>query len=447
MNSGLPSLKEIMTSSQANSPLPADLVALFPEESAITPNGELSIGGCAVSALAAEFGTPTYVIDEAGLRRQIRRFVDGLSARWPNSEVLFASKSLPCVAMYALAQSEGLSVDVAGGGELVMALAAGVDPRKIYLHGNAKSDAELTMALEAGVGGIIVDNFDELDRLDRLDRLATKTQGILIRLIPGIAAHTHASQATGGHDSKFGVPVEQLQQAVARVEASPHLRLDGIHVHIGSQILETGQFAEAVESVAALGVFPTYDIGGGLGVTYTPGEPAPSVEDYLDTITEAARRVLPPSARLMIEPGRAIVARAGVTLYTVNTVKKTSKTFVAVDGGMADNLDIALTGQRYEAVLANKMGSPRLVESDVVGRQCESGDLMVPAVLLADPAVGDLLVMPTTGAYAYTMANNYNGALIPPIVFCADGVAHAGTDRQSYEDLLALHRPALNRKW
>ena len=209
--------------------------------------------------------------------------------------------------MYALAQSEGLSVDVAGGGELVMALAAGVDPHKIFLHGNAKSDAEITMALEAGISGIIVDNFDELDRLDRL---ATRTQGILIRMIPGIAARTHASQATGGHDSKFGVPADQLEQAIARVEASPHLRLDGIHVHIGSQILEAGQFAEAVESVAALGDFPIYDIGGGLGVRYTPEESAPSVDDYLDTITEAARRVLPPTARLMIEPGRAKIGRS-----------------------------------------------------------------------------------------------------------------------------------------
>lgn len=422
----------------------AELLSLFPEESGITADGELTIGGCRVGDLASQFGTPSYIVDETGLRRQIRRFIDGLSSRWPNSEVLFASKSLPCVAMYAIAQSEGLSVDVAGGGELVMALAGGVDPKRIYLHGNAKSDAEMTMALDAGIAGIIVDNFDDLDRLDRL---ASRDQGILIRMIPGISARTHASQATGGHESKFGLPVDQLSAAIARVESSRFLRLHGIHVHVGSQILGTDEFVEAVESVAALGPFQSYDIGGGLGVRYTFGESAPSVEEYLDAVTDAARRLLPADARLIIEPGRSIVARAGITLYTVNTVKKTGKTFVAVDGGMADNIDIALTGQRYEAVIATRLNAPRLVESDVVGRQCESGDLMVGDVKLADPRVGDLLAMPVTGAYAYTMANNYNGALIPPIVFVADGVARPATERQTYDDLLRLHRPALERTW
>lgn len=420
------------------------LLRLFPEESAVTDEGELTIGGCRVSDLASRFGTPAYIVDETGLRRQIRRFIDGLAERWPNSEVLFASKSLPCVAMYALAQSEGLSVDVAGGGELVMALAAGVDPKRIYLHGNAKSDHEITMALDAGIAGIIVDNLDDLDRLERL---AVTEQSILIRMIPGISARTHASQATGGHDSKFGLPIDQLRTAIARVERTALLRLEGIHVHVGSQILGTDQFVDAVESVAALGPFPTYDIGGGLGVQYTEEEAAPSVDDYLDAIADAARRLLPADAKLMIEPGRSIVARSGATLYTVNTVKKTGKTFVAVDGGMADNLDIALTGQRYEAVIANRMDAPRLVESDVVGRQCESGDLMVGDVRLADPRVGDLLAMPMTGAYAYTLANNYNGALIPPIVFVCDGVATLGTERQTYDDLLRLHRPALERTW
>jgi len=421
-------------------PLQTDFLAVFPEESGISETGELTIGGCAVSDIADRHGTPAYLIDEVGLRRQARRFIDGLAARWPNSEVIFASKSLPCVGMYALAQSEGLSVDVAGGGELVMALAAGVDPAKIYLHGNAKSDAEITMALEARIAAIIVDNFDDLDRLDRL---ATSSQNILIRMIPGIAANTHASQATGGHDSKFGLPYDQLRAAVARVEQSPLLHLAGIHVHVGSQILDTDPFAEAVRSVANLGPFQSYDIGGGLGVQYTEEDAAPSVNDYLDTITEAARAVLPATAKLMIEPGRALVARAGVTLYTVNTVKHTGKTFVAVDGGMADNLDVALTGQRYSAVIANRMTTPREVECDVVGRQCESGDLLVGAVALADPQVGDLIAMPVTGAYAYTTANNYNGALIAPIIFCANGVTRVVAERQTYDDLLRPHRVAL----
>ena len=419
-------------------------LTLFPEESEVDSDGGLIMGGCRAVDLATRYGTPAYIVDETGLRRQIRRFVDGLRARWPNSEVLFASKSLPCVAMYAVAQSEGMSVDVAGGGELMMALAAGVDPRKIYLHGNAKSDAEITMALESGVGCIIVDNFDDLERLERI---AVKPQAVLIRLIPGVTPDTHASMATGGHGSKFGLPLDQLARAVERIDNSELLHLDGIHLHIGSQILQTDPFVAAVESIAGLGPFETYDVGGGLGVKYTHAEAAPSVEDYLDAITSAAKRVLPPTAKLLIEPGRSIVARAGVTLYRVNTVKRTGKTFVAIDGGLADNLDIALTGQAYEAAIANKMDVRPDEVCDIVGRQCESGDLMVANIALSNPEVGDLIAMPMTGAYAYTMANNYNGALVPPIIFCAEGDSTVVAERQTYEDLLRPHLPALNRQW
>ena len=433
-----------MTSASSRQTTGTDLIELFPEESRVSDAGTLMIGGCAVDEIADRFGTPVYVIDEKGLRRQIRRFIDGLAERWPNSEVVFASKSFPAVSMYAIAQSEGLSVDVAGGGELVMALAAGVAPERIYVHGNAKTDDEVARALAAGVRSLIVDGFDDLDRLDRL---ATAHQGVHIRVIPGIDADTHASQATGGSESKFGIPLDRLSEAVSRIENNPNLSLEGIHVHLGSQILNTAQFVTTVEAVAATGVFASYDIGGGLGVRYNESEAAPSVDDYLDAITDAARRVLPPTARLIIEPGRAIVARAGVTLYTATTVKRTSKTFVAVDGGMGDNVDIALTGQRYEAVVANRMDDPADETCDVVGRQCESGDLLVGGTPLPRPRVGDLIAMPVTGAYSYTMANNYNGALIPPIVFCADGVARAATRRQTYEELLELHAPAREITW
>ncbi|WP_240629999.1 diaminopimelate decarboxylase [Specibacter cremeus] len=419
-------------------------LAILPEESAITDDGELVIGGCPVSRLAQAYGTPAYVYDETGLRRQIRRFVDGMADRWPNSEVLFASKSLPCVAMYAIAQAEGLSVDVAGGGELMMALAAGVDPARIYQHGNAKSDAELDMALQAGVGGIVIDNFDDLARLERM---TTKPQGVLVRMIPGVTPDTHASQATGGSDSKFGLQFGQLREIAARIQTHPLLHLDGIHLHIGSQVLDVDPFTDAVKSVADLGPYETYDVGGGLGVRYTCDEQAPSVEQYLDAVTDAARRYLPAGAKLMIEPGRSIVARAGVTLYRINTVKHTGKTFVAINGGMADNLEIALTGQRYEAYNALKMNIPADVRCDVVGRQCESGDLMAGGIDIADPQVGDLVVMPVTGAYAYTMANNYNGAPRPPVIFCADGTATLAVERESYEDMLRLQRPAFSRAW
>jgi len=387
----------------------ADVLSVFPEESDLTEKGELTIAGCRVSQLAEEFGTPAYVIDEQGLRRQIRRFVDGLANRWPRSTVLFASKSLPAVAMYAIAESEGLGVDVAGGGELMMALAAGVDPARIYMHGNAKSDAEIEMALKAGIRCIIVDNFDDLARLESMTK---RPQAVMIRWTPGISPQTHASQVTGGTDSKFGLPRDQVQVAVKRIATHPLLSLEGIHVHIGSQVLETEPFADAVKSVAGLGTFDAYDIGGGLGVQYTEDQPAPSVERYLDAVVDAARTHLPVGARLIIEPGRSLVARAGVTLYRVNTVKRTGKTFVALDGGMADNLDIALTGQRYHAAVATAMDRVPDTVCDVVGRQCESGDLMIGGARLVNPRVGDLVVIPVTGAYSYTMANHYNGAPI-----------------------------------
>ena len=217
--------------------------------------------------------------------------------------------------------------------------------------------------------------------------------------------------------------------------------------HIGSQILETGPFAQAVESVSRLGPFPAYDIGGGLGVTYTHGETAPDIDEYLDAIVAAASRLLPADAKLLIEPGRAIVARAGVTLYRINTIKHTAKTFVAVDGGMADNLDIALTGQTYEAYSAMKFDRRPDTTCDLVGRQCESGDLLRADAELVDPQSGDIIVMPVTGAYTYTMANHYNGALTPPIVFCKDGKSRLAARRETQDDVLRLQQPALNEDW
>jgi diaminopimelate decarboxylase len=421
-----------------------DLLSIFPEHSSVSPDGELLIGGVGVSQLAERFGTPAYIVDEAGLRDQARRLRDGLAARHPGSDVVFASKSFPCLAAYKLFAAEGLAIDIAGAGELVMALAAGVAPERIYQHGNAKTTAELKMALDAGVAVVVVDNFDDIDRLEHL---ATRPQRVLVRIIPGISPETHESQSTGGDDSKFGLPVDQARAAIARIRASDWLRLDGLHLHIGSQILDTEPFARAVESVAVLGDFPVYDIGGGLGVRYTYEDEAPTVEQYLDTIAAAADAYLPAGSRLIIEPGRSLVARSCVTLYRVTTVKRTGRTFVAVDGGMADNLDAALTGQPFEAVVATRMTEPPDEIVDLVGRQCESGDRLVAGLGLPAPVVGDLVAMPVTGAYTYTLANNYNGALRPPIVFCRDGQARLVAERETHEHVLALHRPALDIAW
>jgi diaminopimelate decarboxylase len=417
-----------------------DLLPLFPEYSSVSPDGELAIGGVGVRELAERFGTPAYIVDEAGLRAQARRFKDGLAARHPNSGVSFASKSFPCLAAYQVAADEGLSIDVAGAGELVMALAAGAPPEQLYLHGNAKTTAELTMARQAGVGTVVVDNFDDIDRLEQLVTNGQK-QRVLIRIIPGVAPVTHESQSTGGDDSKFGLPLDQAREAIARIQASSKLQLDGLHLHIGSQILDTEPFARAVEAVAVLGTFDVYDVGGGLGVRYTLADQAPTVEEYLATIADAARACLPAQAKLLIEPGRSLVARSCVTLYRVTTLKRTGRTFVAVDGGMADNLDAALTGQGFEAAVATRVTAQPDEVVQLVGRQCESGDLLVDRLPLPAPRVGDLIAMPVTGAYTYTLANNYNGALRPPIVFCRDGKAEIVAERETHEHVLALHRP------
>src|SRR5689334_5064841 len=419
---------------------PRDLLPLFPEYSSVGPDGELAIGGVGVRDLAERFGTPAYIVDEAGLRAQARRFKDGLAARHPNSGVSFASKSFPCLAAYQVTAEEGLSIDVAGAGELVMALAAGAQPDQIYLHGNAKTTVELTMAIQAGVGTVVVDNFDDIDRLEQLATQGQQ-QRVLIRIIPGVAPVTHESQSTGGDDSKFGLPLDQAREAIARIGKSQKLQLDGLHLHIGSQILETEPFGRAVEAVAVLGTFDVYDVGGGLGVRYTLADQAPTVEEYLDTIAAAAGACLPAQAKLLIEPGRSLVARSCVTLYRVTTLKRTGRTFVAVDGGMADNLDAALTGQGFEAAVATRVTEQPDEIVQLVGRQCESGDLLVDRLPLPAPRVGDLIAMPVTGAYTYTLANNYNGALRPPIVFCRDGKAKIAAERETHEHVLALHRP------
>lgn len=417
-----------------------ELWSILPEESGVDEAGVLHIGGVSVEDLAETYGTPLHIYDEAGLRRQAQRFMSGLAERWPNSEVLWASKSFPAAGMYRVAAEEGISVDIAGGGELRLALASGVPADRLHFHGNAKTDAELQMALDAGIDVIIVDNEDELDRLERL---LTKPQKLLLRVIPGVEAKTHASQATGGDDSKFGLPMDQALRAIERMRAHPLMEFEGVHLHIGSQILDASQFGEAVTKISTAGEFPVYDVGGGLGVKYTYEDEAPTIDEYLDAVVGAAREHLPADAKIMIEPGRAIVARAGVTLYRVTTVKHTGRVFVAVDGGLADQMDAALTGQRFEAVLPNRMLDPWTETVQLVGRQCESGDLLVDQAPLPAAQVGDLALVATTGAYGYTLANNYNGALKPAIVFVRDGEARLVARRETYEEFMALHAPVL----
>jgi len=422
--------------------LPADvatapaqaLLGLFPPGTVLDADGMLRVGGTRLDEIAERFGTPALVVAEQAVRQRAREFRAALAARWPDSQVLFASKAFPCTAVQRLMVSEGLGLDVAGGGEIVTALAAGADPAGLVLHGNAKTAEEIALAVESRVGTVVVDNLDDIDRLEALVP-AGRPQSCLVRVIPGVAGSTHAAMSTGQAGSKFGLPPAAAREAIGRIERSPRLRMDGLHTHVGSQILNVAELAAAVAPLAALGEYPVYDLGGGLGVRYTYADQAPSVEDYLDALTSAAAGLLPAGARIMIEPGRSMVAPFGITLYRVVTVKRGDPAFVAVDGGMGDNLEVSLYGQRFEATIASRVGGGEPV--NVVGRHCESGDVLSAGVPLRDPRPGDLLAVPVTGAYCYTMSNNYNGARRIPVVFADGDQTRAVVRRETWDDLLS----------
>ena len=411
-----------------------DVLDLFAPGAAIDGAGHLVVGGCDLAALADEFGTPAYVVDQGALVDRADEYRRGLVARWDGPTMaMFASKSFPCTAVYRTFAGAGIGCDVASAGELHLALRAGFDPSDVLVHGNAKSDLDVAAALEAGVGWIVVDNGDDIDRIESM---ASKRQQVLVRVRPGVDAPTHEANATGGDDSKFGLGLEEAAAAIDRMRRSPRFGVDGLHVHIGSQILDAAPFASAVDAVASLGAFDTYDLGGGLGVRYHRGDPELAIGDYLDSLLGAARRHLPPGSRILVEPGRSLVARAGCSVYRVQTVKRAAghRTIVAVNGGMSDNLEVSLYGTQFEAVLANRMvGVAEWCR--LVGHHCESGDRLSDQVALPAPAVGDVLAVPVTGAYCFTMANNYNASLRSPVVFVRGGRAWQVVRRETLDDL------------
>ena len=414
------------------------LSPVYPLGATINAAGHLELGGCDALELAREFGTPAYIVSTDDLRARARAFVDGLRAHQPDSDVLFASKAFPCTAVYRLLAEEGLACDVASGGELALALKGGFDPARIYLHGNAKSLVELREAMESGVGHIVLDSLDDLDRTEAVAAELGHNQEVLLRVTPDVKGDTHAAISTGQADSKFGFGMVEVPEAIERVSASDHLALVGLHCHIGSQLLELDPFRRAIAAIAELGEFPTYNLGGGLGVAYLAEQEPPAIADYVGTLAAAAARELGAGARLLIEPGRALVANSTVTLYTVQTVKRNVSTWVAVDGGMSDNLRPMLYGSRYEVADAGDMLSVGTGESCVLaGKHCESGDVIARDVWLADPRPGDVLVTPATGAYGHAMANNYNGVPRPPVVFVAGGEAREVVRRETYDDLSA----------
>jgi diaminopimelate decarboxylase len=415
----------------------AQLSHVYPIGSRVNEAGHLEIGGCDAVALAREFGTPAYVVAEQDLRARAGAFVGELAARHSDFDVLFASKAFPCTAVYRVLAEEGLACDVASGGELFLALRGGFDPERIYFHGNAKSHTELREALDAGVGHIVLDSFDELGRLERLAADRGRHQRVLIRVTPDVAGNTHRAISTGQADSKFGFSVIEARAAIERLAGLPHLDLVGLHFHIGSQLLELEPFREAVRTIAGLGDFPVYNLGGGLGVAYTASQHPPTIAEYVETIISAAHDWLGADKRLLLEPGRALVANSTVTLYTVQTVKRNVSTWVAVDGGMSDNLRPMLYGSVYEAIVADRVRAEPNERCQIAGKHCESGDVIVRDAHLPDPAPGDVLATPATGAYGYSLANNYNGVPRPPVIFCRDGDARVVVRRECNEDLAA----------
>jgi diaminopimelate decarboxylase len=428
------------------------LSEVFPLGSRVNDRGRLEVGGCDTIELAREFGTPAYVVAEQDLRTRARAFLAAArDADHEDLQVVFASKAFPCSAVLEVFAQEGLWCDVASAGELHLALRAGFAPERLLLHGNAKSRAELASALELRVGAIVIDNLDELARLRELigegalgrgdapgaGAAGGAAQPVLVRVTPDVAGDTHAKISTGQANSKFGFAMAEAPEALELVSCTEGLQLLGLHAHIGSQLLELAPFARAAAALASLGDYPVWDLGGGLGVRYTEDQPPPpSIEEYVQAVVAAARqhRGAGASARLMIEPGRALCANSAVTLYTVESVKQNVSRWVAVDGGMSDNLRPMLYGARYEAHVADRLGGS--TPSVLAGKHCESGDVIVREALLADPRAGDIVVTPATGAYGYAMANNYNGVPRAPVLFCRDGDARAVVRRESLDELL-----------
>ncbi len=415
-------------------------LSLLADTASVNADGSLFVGGCSVVELAATYGTPLFIYDEAHLRARCREAV----AAFGHQNVVYASKAFLCKAMARLAYDEGLLLDVATGGELHIVLAAGVPASACVMHGNNKSFAELRMALTAGVRHIVVDSFDEMTRLDVLHDEGLPVPEVLLRITPGVHAHTHEFIATGQDDSKFGFNLANgdAMRAVDRARQSNSMHLVGLHCHIGSNVFAAASFAKAAEVMANFAApldLAELVLGGGLGVAYTSGEEAPSIGQWGSVLLDACA-ALGVRSRVSIEPGRSIVASAALTVYTVGTVKTIPgiRTYIAVDGGMSDNPRPVLYGSGYEAFLPRAVTSERTSSARLVGKHCESGDVLIfDAAVPEDVCVGDLLATPVTGAYGHSMGSNYNKVTRPPVVFVLEGEARLVVRRETYDDLLA----------
>jgi diaminopimelate decarboxylase len=411
--------------------------SVLPADSEVSPDGHLMLGGCDCVDLAREFGTPLYVMAESELRSRAARFLDAFAATGVEGKVMFATKACPIVAVEEIFASLGMGADVTSGGELRIALRAGFAPADILYHGNAKSDWEIADAVDSQVGLIVIDNSDEIERISDAAAGAGRVQKVLVRVTPGVEGDTIAAISTGQADSKFGVNLEIAPEVIERIENDDNLVMQGLHIHVGSQLGDTGAIARAAAAIAHLGNFPVVNLGGGLGVAYRRGEADGDIEAFVAGAAEAARQHFGDSVSLMIEPGRALVATSGVTLYSVETVKTNVSNWVAVDGGISDNLRPLAYGSRYEALVANRAAAAPSLDCRLVGKHCESGDVIVEDASLADPLRGDIVAVPVTGAYGHSMASNYNSALRPAVVMVDQGSARVAVRRETFDDLLA----------
>ena len=432
-----------------------DNASLFPIGSTLSENGHLNIGGRDVTELAKEYGTPLYIYDEATIRTMARTFVKEFGTRYANTVVAYASKAFLTKAMARIANEEGLSLDVVSGGEIAAAISAGFPAARMDFHGNNKTPDELIYAVESGVGTIVVDGFHELKLLNHLAEERGVEQGIMLRLSPSVDAHTHGHTTTGILDVKFGFSIESGESTIAIRQAldSSNLDLKGIHFHLGSPIFELEPYSQAIDTVLDyLAQFKSeglnlreFSPGGGFAIGYTRNQPPPPISAYADVITSMLTKKcnqlgfdLP---KLIIEPGRSIVGRAGVAIYTVGVIKDipTVRTYVSLDGGMGDNIRPALYGSEYEAVVANKM----TVDTDhevvtLAGKYCESGDILVKDISLPTIESGDIIAIPSSGAYCLAMSSNYNMNPRPAVVMVKDGTSKVIRRRETYQDLIAL---------
>lgn len=419
----------------------------------VNENGILEIGGKTAIELKEEFGTPLYVMDESYIRETCRLFSDNFKSSVLDTEVIYASKAFLNVAMAKLINEEGLSMDAVSGGEIYTAIKADFPMEKIYFHGNNKTLVELDLALDNGVGTIVLDHRQEIDKLESLLKQREKTQKVLLRVNPGIEAHTHEYIQTTKHDSKFGESIytEEIYEIVKRLENSEYFDFQGFHCHIGSQIFEEKSFIQAalamiefandIKSKSGVNV-KALNLGGGFGVYYTeedePMNLAAFLKHLVSSIETKLKELSLPNIKIMIEPGRSMVSNAGTTLYEVGGTKETygGKDYVFIDGGMTDNPRPALYSAKYEGAIANKMNEPDTQVYTVAGKCCESGDIIIKDLKLPKAEAGDILAVSTTGAYTYSMSSNYNRNGRPAVVFVKDGSARLAVKRETLEDIV-----------